>query len=149
MFVVDRFWDEHRILIREAMHLTLVFAGEPGDTAGTADGRNLLEALRRFRERFVSHVTAEERLLLSALRERGAEGRRVAKEYGASLGASAGQVIALLGDAEEALTGGQRRLARRCWEEAVHCLTRRIELEERRYFPVFRVYLVLPPAQFV
>lgn len=148
--LVDRFWYEHRVLVREAMRLTLAFLeGEQAGTAGAADGRSLHAQLRRFRQRFVRHATAEELLLLPAVRARGAEGRRLAEHYRVCLAASAEQIAALLDGAEMALAGGHGESARRRWEEAVRCLARRIELEERRYFPVFRVYLVLPPARFV
>lgn len=147
MSLVDRFWEEHRALVWEALRLTLTFLeGEQARTAGTADGRSLLGGLRRFRERLFKHVTAEENVLLPAVRARGADGRRLAEHYRVCLGASAEQVAALLDAAEEALTGGQHELARHRWQEALRCLSRRIELEERRYFPVFRVYLVLPPG---
>ncbi len=150
MSLVDRFWDEHRVLVREAMRLTLLFLEEePAGRSGGADGPRLRAQLRSFRERLVRHVTAEERLLLPAVRARGAEGRRLAEHYRVCLASSAEQIAALLDGAEKALAGGQRELARRRWEEAVRSLARRIELEERRYFPVFRVYLVLPPARFV
>lgn len=150
MSLVDRFWAEHRLLVREAMRLTMAFLeAERTLPSGAGDRPHLLVRLKPFRKHLADHVDAEERWLLPAVRARGTEGRRLADHYRVCLGASAQQIMSLLDDAAGALETDQPDLGRRWWDEAMRCLARRIELEERRYFPIFRVYLVLPPGDFL
>ncbi len=135
MSLLDELFEEHRVLARESR--LVVWAVQH------LSEKEARPALSRFRQMVLRHVEREHNELVPQLAACGPEGRKLAERFNAALETVTQQILEFLNN-YEATAAPNRALIIRDLAQVTKALTRRIELEERRFFPLCRVYLALP-----